>query len=106
MAKKVVKWVKRLMIAYVIIGSVYYLSGYFYNLSIGKDNVFSPILGYPLAVIGWPLSLYADFIHRQGLGIKPSFFMTILAIVLVLAWISFRLIIESKDENQSSHNKK
>jgi hypothetical protein len=106
MGKKVFNWVKRLFIAYVIAGSVYYLSGYFYNLSIGKDNVFSPILGYPLAVIGWPPSLYADFIHRQSLGIKPSFFMTILAIVLVLAWISFRLIIEIKDENQSSHNKK
>jgi len=104
--KKVFKWIIRLLVAYVIVGSVYYLSGYMYNLSIGKDNVFSLILGYPLAVIGWPPSLYADFIHRQSLGIKPSFIMTILAIVLVLAWISFRLIIESKDENQSSHNKK
>jgi len=49
--------VKRLVIAYVIIGSGYYLSGYFYNLSTSKDKVFSPILGYLL-------SLYFDVIHR------------------------------------------
>ncbi|MDF1520194.1 MAG: hypothetical protein RQ728_04730 [Brevefilum sp.] len=97
MVKKVFNWVIRLLIAYVIVGSVYYLSGYFYNLSIGKDNVFSPILGYPLAVIGWPLSLYADFIHRQSLGIKPSFVVTILAIVLALFWFLRRIIIEAKE---------
>ena len=102
MVKKVFNWVIRLLIAYVIIGSVYYLSGYFYNLSIGKDNVFSPILGYPLAVIGWPLSLYADFIHRQSLGIKPSFVMTILAIVLVLAWFLWQAINEGKVLHQSN----
>ncbi|MDW7753993.1 MAG: hypothetical protein SCH68_02375 [Brevefilum sp.] len=97
MVKKVFNWVIRLLIAYVIVGSVYYLSGYFYNLSIGKDNVFSPILGYPLAVIGWPLSLYADFIHRQSLGIKPSFVVTILAIVLALFWFLRWIIIEAKE---------
>ncbi len=87
MGKKVFKWVIRLVIAYVIIGSVYYLSGYFYNLSIGKDIVFSPILGYPLAVIGWPFSLRADFKHRASLGVKVSFPLTLISIVLVAAWL-------------------
>jgi hypothetical protein len=77
----------RLFIAYVIVGSVYYLSGYFYNLSIGKDNVFSPILGYPLAVIGWPFSFHADFKHRASLGVKMSFPLTLISIVLVAAWL-------------------
>lgn len=90
-------WVKRLVIAYVIIGSGYYLSGYFYNLSTSKDKVFSPILGYLL-------SLYFDVIHRRSLGIKPSFLVTILAIFFILESISFRFRIEIKDENQSAHN--
>jgi len=87
MVKKVFNWMIRLLIAYVIMGSVYYLSVYFYNLSIGKENVFSSILGYPLAVIGWPLSLHADFIHRASLGVKLSFPLILLSIVLVVIWL-------------------
>jgi len=85
--KKIINWFGRLLLAHVIVGSVYYLSGYFYNLSIGKENVFSPIIGYPLAVIGWPWNLYGDFFHLESLGIKPPFVLTILAIVFVLIWL-------------------
>lgn len=94
MVKNVFKWVLRLLIAYVIVGSIYYLSDYLYNLSIGKENVFSPILGYPLAVIGWPLSLHADFLHRASLGIKVSFPLTLLSIILVVIWLVWCVIKE------------
>ena len=99
MVKNVFNWVIRLLIAYVIVGSVYFLSGYFYNLSIGKENVFSPVLGYPLAVIGWPLSLHADFIHRASLGVKLSFPLTLLSIVLVGIWFDWYLVKKQNLEN-------
>lgn len=98
MVKKVFNWLIRLLTAYVIVGSVYYFSGYFYNLSVDKENVFSPILGYPLAVIGWPLSLRADFIHRDSLGIKPIYFLTLTSFALVLIW----LVIESVKDYRAS----
>ena len=94
MIKKSIKWLGNLLIGYIAVGSVYYLSGYFYNLSIDKENVFSPVIGYPLAVIGWPFSLYADFIHRASLGIKPSFPLTLLSIGLVVTWLVWRAINE------------
>jgi len=90
--KKIINWFGRLLLAHFIVGSVYYLSGFLYNISEGKEIVFSPIIGYPLAVIGWPLSLRADFIHRDSLGLKPTLVVTILAVVIVLTWLVIRAI--------------
>jgi len=59
----------------------------FYNLVIGKQNIFSPIIGLPLTLIGWPQMLSADFIHREMLGVKPSMTITFLSILVVLVWI-------------------
>jgi hypothetical protein len=94
MDKKIFKWLTKALIGYVVMGSVYYLSGWLYNLSQGKEIVFSHIVGYPLTVIGWPMMLYADFIHRDSLGIKPSLVFSILTLVLVVLWILRLFIIE------------
>ncbi len=87
MVKIVFRWLLRIFLGYLAIGVVYYFSGYFYNLVIGKQNIFSPIIGLPLTLIGWPQMLSADFIHREMLGVKPSMTITFLSILVVLVWI-------------------
>lgn len=75
------RWIVRIFLSYLLIGSVYYFSGYFYNLIIGKQNVFSPIIGLPLTILGWPWMVYADLIHHQSLGIKIPTVLTILVMI-------------------------
>lgn len=92
MKEKTVLFLSKLILAYLFIGLVYYLSSTIYNLSIGKDIVFSAIIGLPLTSLGWPMMLYADFIHRETLGIKPSFIITSLAIGAVMAYLLWQVI--------------
>jgi len=87
MVKLVYKWMGRVLAGYVAVGSVYYFSGVLPNLVKGKALVFSPFVGYPLTVLGWPHMLYADFLHRETLGIKISFPITSLSIILVVFWL-------------------
>jgi hypothetical protein len=90
MLKKIVLFLSKLILTYLFTGLVYYLSGTIYNLSIGKDIVFSALIGLPLTLLGWPMMLYADFIHRETLGIKPSFIITLVTIGAVLAYFLWR----------------
>jgi hypothetical protein len=88
--KKVVKVAVILILAYLILGLVYYSSGVIYRLIIGKPEVFSPLVGLPLTLLGMPWMLYADFFHRATLGIKPPLIVTsILLVVMILGLIPF-----------------
>ncbi|MEA3325760.1 MAG: hypothetical protein U9R53_00355 [Chloroflexota bacterium] len=78
--------------AYLVTGTVYYLAGYVYRLFIGKPNTFSPIIGLPLTIMGWPQMLYADFVHHEVLGIKPSFVLTVLTLIIVMIYFIWRAI--------------
>jgi hypothetical protein len=87
------KWLRisgGIILAYLLPGIVYYFSGVIYRLIIGKPEVFSPLIGLPLTLLGWPWMLYADFFHRATLGIKPPLIITsILLLVMILGLIPF-----------------
>jgi hypothetical protein len=72
-----------------VIGGLYYLAGYLQNLVIGKQNVFSPIIGLPLTMLGWPQMVYADLVHLPSLGLKIP---AVLALILFISVISFAII--------------
>jgi hypothetical protein len=84
---KIFIFISKIILGYLIPGVIYYLSGTIYNLTVGKDIVFSPIIGLPLTLLGWPSMLYADFIHRQTLGIKPHLVLTPIAVGIVLIFV-------------------
>jgi hypothetical protein len=83
-----------------VIGSIYYLASHVHNLVIGKQIVFSPIIGFPLTIIGWPQMVYADIIHLQSLGLK---FPTVLVLVLLLSMICYVITTIFK-ESQTTHS--
>ncbi|MBW6466414.1 MAG: hypothetical protein K0B06_07930 [Brevefilum sp.] len=94
------QWAIFILLSYFVIGSVYYLASYARNLVIGKQIVFSPIIGLPLTIIGWPQMVYADIIHLQSLGLN---FPTVLVLVLLLSMICF-VIITIVKESQTTHS--
>ena len=60
----------------------------------GKDIVFSPLVGYPLTLMGWPWMVYADLIHHQTLGLRiPSIFV-IFSIVAFVSYIIYKIMKE------------
>ena len=90
------QWIIFILLAYHAIGGVYYFAGYLQNLVIGKQNVFSPMIGLPLTMLGWPQMVYADLVHLPSLGLKIP---TVLAMVLFLSLICFIIITISKETN-------
>jgi len=91
-----IRWISFILLAYPVIGGVYYLAGYLQNLVIGKQNVFSPLIGLPLTMLGWPQMVYADLVHLRSLGLKIP---TVLALVLLLSVICFVTITIVKESN-------
>ncbi len=81
MDDRIKSWALKLSLSYALIGTVYYLSGFVWLVITGRQVVFSPLVGFPLTLLGWPPMLYADLIHRESLGIRPH---TILALITVL----------------------
>ena len=92
-------WLVRLIFGYVFVGSIYFLSGYIYNHLIGNDIVFSPIIAFPLVLMGWPIMLSFDIIHIQTLGLQPHSiltFLTVVVILLLFAWLGVNQMREGK----------
>jgi len=58
-----------IVVAYLVIGIVYAMTGYLHRIIIGKEVVFSPLVGIPLAATGWPMMVYADL---KNIGIRPQ----------------------------------
>ena len=71
----------KVFLAYVLAGFVIGASPYFFNFLTGKQNLFSPIIGIPLDIIGWPLMMYGDYIHRDRFGLPP-FILTLVSIAV------------------------
>ncbi len=90
--QKIRVWTIRLILGYLIIGSVYYVSSFFLMLITGKDIVFSPIIGYPLTLMGWPWMVYADLIHHQTLGLRLPTTLTLISAVAFLIYIFHTIV--------------
>ena len=56
----------------------------------GKDIVFSLLIGLPLTVFGWPGMLNADFIHQETLGIKPALPITAISSGVIFVYFIWR----------------
>jgi hypothetical protein len=82
--RNILRWIGWLITVYLIPGLTYYFSGVIYRNIIGKAEVFSPIVGLPLTLFGWPWMVYADFIHRKTLGLKPPFILGILTLLVMM----------------------
>jgi hypothetical protein len=89
------QWIIFILLAYVMIGGVYYLTGYLQNLMVGKQNVFSPIIGLPLTMLGWPQMVYADLVHLPSLGLKIPTVLALVLLVSVIGFIIFKIIKET-----------
>ena len=83
-----------IIVAYLCIGLVYSLAGYAQNVIDAKAVVFSPLIGIPLDMLGWPLSLRGDYINAF---LDMQFFVTLAAILL--AFILFlRMVFRGKSK--------
>jgi ABC-type Na+ efflux pump permease subunit len=80
--KKIGKIVRYILFAYAAAGLVYSLAGYLYRGIVGKQNVFSPWLGIPLDIVGWPWMVYADGKHI-GMGIQDAAALISLVLCIV-----------------------
>lgn len=76
------------ILAYIIIGIVYDVSGYLYLVAGGKEITFSPLISIPLAVPFWPMMLYADL---KNIGVMFQDVLTLISIsifviIFVRSW--------------------
>ena len=81
-----------IIIAYLIIGLIYSLTGYALDLIAAKPIVFSPLVGIPLDMIGWPWNLRGDYINGY---FDVQFFVTLAAIFLTLIFF-FRMLFRKR----------
>ncbi|TZE82538.1 hypothetical protein [Calorimonas adulescens] len=85
MMRTLKQFIKRIILAYFVTGMVYSLTGYIHRSITGKQEVFSPLIGIPMDVIGWPWMVYADLKHIDTIGVKPSTFLALISIVMFIA---------------------
>lgn len=77
-----------IVLIYVLVGMVYSLAGYAHRALTGKEEVFSPLIGIPMDVIGWPWMVCGDLKLGSTAGLKPqavSALVSIAVIVIVFA---------------------
>lgn len=72
---------KAVILAYLAAGLVYSVAGYIHRGIIGRQEVFSPLLGIPMDVIGWPQMVYADLKHIGSIGFKAQPLLALIAMV-------------------------
>ena len=85
-------WALRIFLGYILIGSIYYISGVVVNLVIGKQIIFSPVIGYPLTIIGWPWMVYGDLIHHQTLGVRIPTVLALLSLGVLITLLILKII--------------
>lgn len=68
--------------AYVMAGMAYSLTGYVERAALGKQTVFSPLIGIPMDIAGWPWMVYADLKH---IGVMPRDVLALIAAVTCIA---------------------
>jgi hypothetical protein len=69
------------ILVYITAGLAYNITSDIYLWTIGKEAVFSPVLGMALDIVGWPWMVYADLKH---IGVKPQDIAAFLPIVALL----------------------
>lgn len=82
-----------IIIAYLLIGLVYFLAGYIQDLVGAKEIVFSPLIAVPFDMVGWPWSMRGDYTNGF---LDAQFFATSAAILI--AFILFLRMIFRKRE--------
>ena len=81
--KTLVRFTKYLILSYCVTGLVYGAAGTIYRSVIGKQEVFSPLIGIPLDIVGWPWMVYADLKHI-GIGLQDGLALISLVLCIVL----------------------
>ena len=77
-----------IIIAYLCIGLVYSLAGYVQHVIDAKPVVFSLLVGIPLDMVGWPLSMRGDYIN----GFLDMQFLVTAAAILIAFILFLRLL--------------
>lgn len=68
-----------IILAYFIVGIIYDITGYLYNIIIGREVVFSPLLTIPLGALFWPVMIYADLKH---IGVMPQDVLALISLIV------------------------
>lgn len=76
---------KRIALAYCVTGLLYSAAGYLHRAIVGKGEVFSPLIGVPMDVVGWPWMVYADLKHMGAIGLKPQPLVALLSAAAFVA---------------------
>lgn len=79
------RFTKRIILAYFVTGMVYSITGYLHRSIIGKQTIFSPLIGIPMDVTSWPWMVYADLKHIGLIGVKPQAVLALISIVIFIA---------------------
>lgn len=77
-----------IVISYLLIGLVYFLAGYIQDIIAAKEIVFSPLIAIPLDMVGWPWSMWGDYIN----GFLDMQFFVTLAAILIAFFLFLRLL--------------
>lgn len=85
-------WIFRIVFGYILIGSIYFVSGFVYNLLMGKQIIISSIVGFPLTIISWPWMISADLIHHHTLGIRIPTVFTNLSMGMLLTLMILTIV--------------
>jgi len=77
--------IRRLIISYFTIGLLFSITGYIERAIENKPEVFSPLVGIPFDIIGWPWSLRGYTVHNNiGFQAFTTWFSFALALIIVL----------------------
>jgi len=77
--------IRRLIISYFTIGLLFSITGYIERAIENKPEVFSPLVGIPFDIIGWPWSLRGYTIDNNiGFQAFTTWFSFALALIIVL----------------------
>lgn len=75
------KIVRFIILAWLLIGLVYSLAGYIPAWIAGETPTYSPTLGIPMDVVGWPWAMRGDYLNGS---LDMQFFLTLAALFLAL----------------------
>ena len=81
--KTLIRFAKYMILTYCVTGLVYSVAGYIYRSSIGKQEVFSPLIGVPFDILSWTWMVYADLRHI-GVGLQDVLALISLVLCIVL----------------------
>lgn len=99
--KTLIRFAKYMILAYCVTGLVYGAAGYIYRSVIGKQEVFSPLIGIPFDILSWPWMVYADLRHI-GVGLQDVLVFISIALciaVVIRKELNLKKSMEKDDKN-------